>query len=77
MAFIDSFRNQSWLLPPSIEELIPEDHICFLVENFMDSLDYTTFEEKYAGAGHPAYHPRILLKLLVMPCSPGFVSYRI
>ena len=66
MAFIDSFRNQSWLLPPSIEELIPEDHICFLVENFMDSLDYTTFEEKYAGAGHPAYHPRILLKLLVM-----------
>ena len=66
MVFIHSFKNQSWLLPPSIEELIPEDHVCFLVENFMESLDYTTFEEKYAGAGHPAYHPRILLKLLVM-----------
>ena len=66
MAFIKSFKNQSWLLPPSIEELIPEDHICYLVESFVESLDFSSFYEKYDGAGHPAYHPRILLKLLLM-----------
>lgn len=66
MVFIKSFKNQNWLFPPAIEDLIPEDHVCFLVENFIDSLDLSVFEEKYEGAGHPAYHPGILLKLLVM-----------
>jgi transposase len=46
--------------------LIPEDHICFLVESIVDNLDYQAFDIKYSGAGHPAYHPSILLKLLVM-----------
>ncbi len=32
----------------------------------MIHLDYSTFDIRYSGAGHPAYHPRILLKLLIM-----------
>lgn len=66
MAYIQSHKGQSWLLPPSIEDLIPDDHICFLVEGLVDSLEYRTFDIRYSGAGHPAYHPRILLKLLMM-----------
>jgi len=66
MAFIHSFKNQSWLFPPSIEELIPNDHVCFLVESFVESLDFSDFDQKYDGAGHPAYHPRVIIKLLVM-----------
>ena len=62
MAYIQSYKDQVWLLPPSIEELIPDDHICFLVEAFIDSMDYSKFDLKYTGAGHPAYHPRIFLK---------------
>jgi transposase len=46
--------------------MIPEDHICYLVESIVESLDHTTFDMKYSGAGHPAYHPRILLKILIM-----------
>jgi transposase len=46
--------------------LIPEDHICFLVESLIDNLGYQRFDIKYSGVGHPAYHPRILLKLLIM-----------
>ena len=53
-------------LPPSIEDLISEDHICFLVEALVDSMDFSTFDLKHAGAGHLAYHPRVLLKVLVM-----------
>ena len=66
MTYIRSHKDQAWLLPPSIEGLIPEDHICFLVESIVDNLDYQAFDIKYSGAGHPAYHPSILLKLLVM-----------
>ena len=66
MVYIHSFKEQSWLLPPSIEYLIPEDHICILVENLIESLDFSSFDIRYNGLGHPAYHPRILLKLLVI-----------
>jgi transposase len=66
MAYIQSHKEQAWLLPPSLEELIPEDHICYLVESLVDNLDYRSFDIQYSGAGHPAYHPRILLKLLVI-----------
>jgi transposase len=54
------------LFPPSIEKMIPRDHVGYLVESFVDSLDFNSFDIKYAGAGHPAYHPRIIMKLLVM-----------
>src|SRR3972149_5566483 len=66
MAYIQSYKGQSWLLPPSIEDLIPDDHICFLVESLVDSLDYSSFDIRYSGAGHPAYQPRIPLKLVIM-----------
>ena len=51
MVFIKSFKNQTWLFPPALEDLIPEDHVCFLVENFIDSLDFSGFEEKYEEQG--------------------------
>ena len=66
MAYIQSHKNQNWLLPLSINELIPEDHICFLVEEFAESLDYSNFDMIYDGAGHPAYHPKIIMKILIM-----------
>ena len=65
MAYINSYRNQNWLLSLSIKDMIPKDHICFLVEDFADTLDYSNFDLIYAGAGHPAYHPRIIMKILI------------
>jgi len=66
MAYIASNKNQNWLLPLSIRDMIPKGHICFLVEDFTDSLDYSGFELFYEGAGHPAYHPKIIMKILIM-----------
>jgi transposase len=66
MAYIPSHKGQAWLLPPNIEDMIPEDHICYLIEGLVESLDYTIFDIQYSGAGHPAYHPKILLKILIM-----------
>jgi len=64
MAYIKSFKGQNWLLPPNIIDMIPKDHICFLVEDVVDKLDFSNFDIKYSGAGHPAYHPRIICKIL-------------
>mgnify|MGYP001558798979 CR=1 FL=1 len=65
MAYIQSYKDQNWLLPLSIKEMIPKDHICFLVEEFVEKLDFSKFDMIYDGAGHPAYHPRIVMKILI------------
>lgn len=76
MAYIESYRNQNYLLPPNIKDLFPEDHVCYLIEQITDSLDYSDFDKQYAGAGHPAYHPRIILKLLLIANAEGIKSSR-
>ena len=65
MAYKQTQKDQNWLLPLNIKEIIPADHICFLVENFVEGLNYSKFDMIYASAGNPAYHPRILMKILV------------
>jgi len=45
--------------------MIPKEHVCFFVEEFVESLDFSNFDELYNSAGHPAYHPRILMKILI------------
>ena len=65
MAYIQSNKNQNWLLPLSIKDLIPKQHICFLVENFVESLDFSKFDMISEGAGHPSYHPRIIMKIII------------
>jgi len=46
--------------------MIPEDHICFLVDSKVESMDFASYDIRYSGAEHPAYHLRILLKILIM-----------
>ncbi|MBI3190360.1 IS1182 family transposase [archaeon] len=65
MAYLNSYKNQNWLIPQSIKDMIPKEHVCFFVEEFVESLDFSNFDELYDGAGHPAYHPRILMKILI------------
>jgi transposase len=65
MTYMDSFKDQNWLLPTSIKQMIPENHICFFVEEFVESLDFSKFDMIYEGAGHPAYHPRIIMKIII------------
>jgi len=65
MAYIKSNKDQNWLLPLSIKDMIPKDHICFLVEDFVDSLNFSNFDMINDGVGHPAYPPRIIMKILI------------
>jgi transposase len=57
--------SQSLLLPPSLEELIPRDHLVRVVNTVIDKMDITAIINKYEGGGTSAYHPRMLLKVLL------------
>jgi transposase len=76
MAYIKTNRNQNFLLPPNIQDLFPKDHVCYLIEQITDNLDYSKFDVKYSGPGGPAYHPRINIKLLLMAHIDGIRSSR-
>ncbi|UCH91425.1 MAG: IS1182 family transposase [Nitrospirota bacterium] len=58
-------QEQAMLLPPSLEELIPGDHMVRVVNRVVDEIDISALIAKYKGGGTSAYHPRMMLKVLV------------
>lgn len=65
MAKFKSYRkDQFYLLPPSLEDYIPEGHMARLVYEIVEGLDTTAIEDKYSELGQNTYHPKILIKLL-------------
>jgi len=65
MTYISSYKNQNWLLPTSIKQMIPQNHISFFVEEFVESLDFSGFDMISESPGHPAYHPQIIMKIII------------
>lgn len=57
--------DQLSLLPPSLEELIPENHVVRVVRQVIDNLDIEPILKKYKGGGTSSYHPKMMLKILV------------
>jgi transposase len=63
--FKDNHQGQLMLLPPSLEELIPESHPVRVVNSVIDRINIEVLERKYKGGGSSSYHPGMLLKVLV------------
>ncbi len=58
--------------PPDISELIPVDHICYLVIAIVNSIDVSKIEEKYRfKPSNPAYPRKMLLRLQVQAAIEG------
>lgn len=57
--------GQPMLLPPDLEEMIPEDHIVRTVNEAIEQLDLTILYQQYKGGGTSSYHPKMMLKILV------------
>lgn len=71
-------REQLLLMPPSVAEWLPEDHLAWFVIDVVAELDLSAFLAGYRadGRGGAAYHPRMMLALLVYAYSVGERSSR-
>lgn len=58
-------QQQVMLLPPSLEEMIPENHLVRVLNRTIDGLNVEALVATYKGGGTSAYHPLMLLKVLV------------
>jgi transposase len=74
--FIQYDRNQQYLLPPSVDEWLPEGHLARFVVEVIDQLDLSKLTRRYSGSGSAAYHPAMLLALLVYGYATGVFSSR-
>lgn len=74
-------REQVWLLPPTLDELVPEDHPARFVAAFVDFLDRSIWLDMGIGIegehmGAPSYHPRALLSVWLYGFMTGTRSTR-
>lgn len=69
-------RDTDFLLPPSVQEWLPEAHLARYVVDVVEGLDLSELERAYAGRGSAAYHPAMLLSLLIYGYATGTFSSR-
>ncbi len=58
-------QDQPMLLPPSYEDLVPQNHPVRVVNEVIERINIGALERSYKGGGTSSYHPRMLLKVLV------------
>ena len=69
-------RETRFLLPPSLDEWLPEQHLARFVVEVIDGLDLSVMVKSYRGTGSAGYHPALLLGLLVYGYATGVFSSR-
>lgn len=74
--FVQIDRDTAYLLPPSVQEWLPEDHLARFIVETVDQLDLSQLNREYAGRGMAAYPPAMLLALLFYGYATGEFSSR-
>lgn len=70
--------RQMLILPPSLQDWLPEDHLAYFLEDLVEHFDLQTIEETYEDElrGGPPYHPAMMVKLLLYAYCTGVYSSR-
>jgi len=71
--------DQMFVLPPSLREWLPEEHLAYFVSDVVDQLDLSEMVGDYKrddARGQPAYHPAMMTKLLLYGYCVGVPSSR-
>ncbi len=69
-------RQTAYLLPPSVEDWLPEEHLARFVVDLVEQLDLSAMSKAYRGSGSASYHPCLLVGLLVYGYATGVFSSR-
>jgi transposase len=74
--FVTVNRDTAYLLPPSVKDWLPKDHLARFVVDIVDQLDLSGLIRQYCGTGSAAYHPAVMLGLLFYGYATGVYSSR-
>jgi len=69
-------RDTGFLLPPSVDEWLPERHLARFVVEIVEGLDLRAMTGSYRGTGEAPYHPQLLLGLIIYGYATGVFSSR-
>jgi transposase len=69
-------QQQAMLLPPSLEELISQNHPVRVINKVLDQIDIVPLIKKYKAGGTSRFNPRMLLKVLVFAYINNIYSSR-
>jgi transposase len=69
-------RQTDFLMPPSVDEWLPQGHLARFVVEVIDSRDLSAMSKSHRGSGSASYHPAVLLSLLVYGYATGVFSSR-
>jgi transposase len=58
-------RETGFLMPPSVDEWLPEQHLARFIVEVVEGLDLRGMSGSYRGSGSASYHPTVLLGILV------------
>ena len=58
-------QKQGMLLPPNVEEMIPAGHLVRVVDEMIERIDPEPLIQQYKGGGTSAYHPKMMLKVII------------
>ncbi len=68
--------NQRLLLPSNVFDLLPDNHECYLYNDIFQQIDTSSLESKYSPKGQNAYHPKLIVSILIYSYSQGVFSSR-
>lgn len=77
-SYIPYAPEQSFLLPPSLQEWLPQGHLAYFISDTVDALDLSAFHARYANGGsrNQPFHPAMMVKVLVYGYATGVFSSR-
>ena len=76
MKFLSYSPDQAYLLPPSVKDVLGEEHLCFFLGRLVKELDLSAFEQAYEEEGRPGYHPALLVSVWLYAYALGVTSSR-
>ena len=74
--FVSVDRDTAYLLPPSIQEWLPQNHLARFVVEIVERLDLGRMTAAYRGRGSDAFHPAMMVALLFYGYASGVFSSR-
>jgi transposase len=69
-------RDTGFLMPPSVDEWLPQRHLARFVVELIEGLDLRAMTGSYRGSGEASYHPQLLLGLIIYGYATGVFSSR-